>query len=114
MRVFRSAVTVALVLIGSGAGKVWAADAPAETQAIDAQSEQANFENFLREFRSTALDAGISPDLYDRATAGISFNPRVEDLNEKQPEFIRPIWEYLSGVITPQRVERGRELIGEN
>ena len=41
-------------------------------------------------------------------------NPRVEELNEKQPEFVRPIWEYLSGAITAQRVERGRELIGEH
>jgi membrane-bound lytic murein transglycosylase B len=32
-------------------------------------------------------------------------------LNEKQPEFVRPVWDYLAGVITPERIEQGRELI---
>lgn len=114
MRGFGSAVAVAVLLMASSAGTVLAADVPAEVPATDVQAEQANFENFVREFRNTALNAGISPDLYDRATAGISFNPRIEEQNEKQPEFVRPVWEYLAGVITPERVERGRELIGEN
>ena len=114
MRAFKSGLAVAVLLLASSAGTVSAAVAPDEKPATDVQTEQTNFTNFLREFRSTALNAGISPELYDRATTGISFNPGVEELNEKQPEFVRPIWEYLAGVITPQRVERGRELIGEH
>ncbi len=89
----------------------------AETQpnpAPDVMSEQASFENFIREFRSTAIAAGISPEVYERATSGISFNPHIQELNEKQPEFVRPIWEYLEGVITPQRVDRGRELMDQH
>ena len=114
MRVFQGVMAVTVLLMASSAGAVWAAVTPAEMPAIDVQAEQANFESFVREFRSTALSAGISPDLYDRATAGISFNPSIEEQNEKQPEFVRPIWEYLAGIITPQRVEQGRELIGEH
>jgi membrane-bound lytic murein transglycosylase B len=114
VRQLKPALALAVLLMTSSAGTVWAAIAPADMPAANMESEQTNFENFLREFRSTAQNVGISPDLYDRATTGISFNPRVEELNEKQPEFVRPIWEYLAGAITPQRIERGRELIGEH
>lgn len=92
------------------AGPLAAADIQ-PLSAPDIVAEQANFENFIREFRATAIATGISPEIYDRATSGISFNPRIEELNEKQPEFVRPIWEYLQGIITPQRVEHGRELM---
>lgn len=80
----------------------------------DAVSEQASFENFIREFRSTAIAAGISPEIYDHATSGISFNSHIQELNEKQPEFVRPIWEYLEGIVTPQRVEHGRDLMEQH
>jgi membrane-bound lytic murein transglycosylase B len=76
--------------------------------------QDARFYAFLRDFRAEALAAGIRPETYDRAVAGISLNPRVEELNEKQPEFVRPIWEYLAGAITDSRVARGRELIAAN
>jgi len=114
VRTLKYALAVAVLLMTSSAGTAWAEVPPSDMPAKDLQSEQTNFANFLREFRNTALNAGISPDLYDRATAGISFNPRIEEQNEKQPEFVRPIWEYLAGAITPQRIERGRELIGEH
>lgn len=91
--------------------------AAADTQQISAPdivSEQASFANFIRDFRTTAIAAGISPEVYERATLRISFNPRIQELNQKQPEFVRPIWEYLEGVITPQRVEQGRELMEQH
>ena len=114
MRGLKTVLAVTALLMVSTSGTISAAVPPIETPAANVESEQANFANFLREFRSTALNAGISPELYDRATSGVSLNPRVEELNEKQPEFVRPIWDYLSGAITAQRVERGRELIGEH
>lgn len=114
MRDLKSVLAATALLTASTAGTVWAAATPTEMPATNVELAQTNFANFLSEFRSTALNAGISPELYDRATTGISVNPRVEELNEKQPEFVRPIWEYLSGAVTAQRVERGRELIGEH
>jgi membrane-bound lytic murein transglycosylase B len=43
--------------------------------------------------------------------SGISRQPQVEELNRKQPEFVKPPWEYLAGAVTPARVEEGRQLI---
>src|SRR4029079_16674123 len=67
-----------------------------------------------RDFREQALKAGIQPETYDRAVANISLNPRVEELNEKQPEFVRPVWDYLAGVVSDTRVNRGREVMNAN
>ena len=74
--------------------------------------EQARFHAFIRDFRAEALKAGIMPATYDRAVSTIDLNPKVEELNEKQPEFVRPIWEYLAGAITDARVSRGRDQMG--
>lgn len=72
------------------------------------------FRTFLQEFRAEAMAAGIPGDLYDRATSGIALNTRVEQLNLSQPEFVRPVWDYLESAVTDTRVNRGRDLIGVN
>ncbi|MEA2825217.1 MAG: rane-bound lytic murein transglycosylase [Alphaproteobacteria bacterium] len=71
--------------------------------------EEARFHAFIRDFRAEALKAGIMLATYDRAVSTIDLNPKVEELNEKQPEFVRPIWDYLAGAITDARVSRGRD-----
>lgn len=107
------AVAGLLLTIG-GSGQIAMAAPAGESAAANPAGEQSGFDNFLHQFRATALAAGISPETYDRATSGIALNSRIEELNEKQPEFVRPIWEYLDTVITTERVARGRELIREN
>src|SRR5205085_5436329 len=115
LRQSRGAVTVAaLLLIGAASGQMAVAAPGSESSASNAAAEQSGFENFLRQFRATAVAAGISPATYDHATSGISLNPRIEELNEKQPEFVRPVSEYLETVITPERIAKGRELMRQN
>src|SRR4029078_7285608 len=76
--------------------------------------QESRFYAFLRDFKPEALKAGIMESTYDRAVLGITLNPRIEELNEKQPEFVRPIWEYLAGLMTDARINRGRQLIAMN
>ena len=115
MKRFRPALALTAFLTGTvAAGPLGAADIQPPLPAPDIVAEQTNFASFIRDFRASAIAAGISPEVYDRATSGISFNPQIQELNEKQPEFVRPIWQYLEGVITPQRVERGRELLAQH
>jgi membrane-bound lytic murein transglycosylase B len=94
-----------------------AAAAPAPRNVpvpIAAPEEEQRFSAFLRDFRTDALNAGVSPATYDRAVSDIHVNSRVEELNEKQPEFVRPIWEYLAGAISDTRVSRGRDQIASH
>ena len=112
--VFRGArLAVLTALFVSAAGTMAsAAPAPKTTPVpIAAPEEEVRFHAFIRDFRSEALKAGITPATYDRAVSTIDLNPKVEELNEKQPEFVRPIWEYLAGAITETRISRGRDQI---
>lgn len=71
------------------------------------------FARFVRDFRVTALAAGIRPATYDAAMSGIRRNPKIEALNEAQPEFVKPIWSYLDGALSPRRVIDGQRKLAE-
>ena len=95
----------------------WPLSAPAQDTPSEGTSQPdpaTRFRAFLQEFRSEAIEAGIPAELYDRATSGIALNTRVEQLNLSQPEFVRPVWDYLESAVTETRVSRGRDLIGVN
>jgi membrane-bound lytic murein transglycosylase B len=71
------------------------------------------FDGFLKDFRATALAAGISKATYIAAMSGIHRNPRIEAMNEEQPEFVKPVWSYLDGAVSPRRVSEGRRKLDE-
>ena len=57
------------------------------------------------------MPAGIRPETYDASMAGIRRDPRVEELNRKQPEFIKPVWQYLDTAVSPARVANGQAML---
>lgn len=65
-------------------------------------------------FRREALAAGIRGDLFDRAFIGVSPDMSVIKADRSQPEFTRPVWEYLDGALSPLRVNKGKSLIQQN
>ncbi|WP_103311407.1 MULTISPECIES: lytic murein transglycosylase [unclassified Pseudomonas] len=65
-------------------------------------------------FRREALAAGIRADLFDRAFIGVSPDMSVIKADRSQPEFTRPVWEYLDGALSPLRVNKGKSLIQQN
>jgi len=73
-----------------------------------------SFDSFLAGFRSKAIAAGIDGQLYDRVTAGMTPDPRVPQLVTTQPEFATPIWDYIDGRVTSDRVARGKAAIAGN
>lgn len=74
-----------------------------------AQVSYANFGQWRAAFRRRAAAAGVTGATYDRAFAGIGVNDRVLELDRRQPEFSRPIWEYLDSAASETRVANGRE-----
>ncbi len=76
--------------------------------------QDARFQAFIRDFRETAIAAGIAPATYDAAVAGIARNPRIEELNLNQPEFARPVWSYLDSAVSEGRVATGRQMLAAN
>jgi len=74
-------------------------------------AEEAAFAAFLKDFRTTALAAGITAETYDAATRTISRNQRVADLNLNQPEFARAVWDYIASAVSAERITNGRALL---
>lgn len=73
-----------------------------------------SFSDFLRNFEPRAVAAGVRPEVYERATAGLTPDPNVPDLVTTQPEFTTPVWDYIDGRVTAAKVERGRDAIERN
>lgn len=79
---------------------------------LDIQPTQ-TFAEWQAGFRKDALAAGIRADLFDRAFANVSFDPSVIRADRSQPEFSRPVWEYLDGALSPLRVRKGQSLLSQ-
>ncbi|WKD50009.1 lytic murein transglycosylase [Microbulbifer spongiae] len=76
-------------------------------QAVD-QPDPA-FEQWVREFRQTAINNGISPQVYDQAFKGITSPDQwVLDRASFQPEFKAPVWQYFDNRVQRRAIERGR------
>ncbi len=77
---------------------------------LDIQPTQ-TFAEWQAAFRKDALAAGISPELFDRAFANVAPDMSVIRADRSQPEFARPVWEYLDGALSALRVRKGQGLL---
>ena len=73
------------------------------------QEDAASFAAFVDAFRIDAAAAGIEPALYDREMATAAPLPAVRKAQDNQPEFVRPMWDYVEGATSDRRVAGGRE-----
>ncbi|WP_439887414.1 lytic murein transglycosylase [Pseudomonas sp. MBLB4123] len=69
-----------------------------------------SFDEWRSLLRSDAIAAGIDAGLFDRAFAGVTLDPKVIAADNNQPEFSRPIWDYIDGALSTARVAQGRLL----
>ncbi|MGP9795804.1 lytic murein transglycosylase [Halomonas sp. 86] len=69
----------------------------------------ANFEQWRNEFRRYAAAQGISESTLATGLDNVRYRERVIELDRYQPEFVRPIWEYLDTAASDTRVNAGRE-----
>lgn len=103
MKLFKSIAAVLLVSL-LPFGSLAAEDASAGANA---------FTKCLRELRGEAAAAGVTPALFDRLTAGLQPDREVLAFLDAQPEFITPIWDYLSGLVDEERIEDGQQMLAE-
>ncbi|UTP40142.1 lytic murein transglycosylase [Phenylobacterium sp. LH3H17] len=71
-------------------------------------SGDASFDEWRGQFRNRALAAGLAPALLDRELAGLAPNPRVISLDSAQPEFSKPVGDYIKGTVSDDRIARGQ------
>ncbi len=87
---------------------------PVTTGPIVTPQLESAFEGFVRDFRAQALAQGIDGALYDQALGHVTLDPRIEQLNAAQPEFTKPIWQYLDGAVSPTRIADGKAALASN
>jgi membrane-bound lytic murein transglycosylase B len=99
----------AVPLVPATPAPVVPSSAPIDT-TVDIQPTQ-SFSEWQAGFRQQALQAGITPATFDRAFAGVTPDMSVIKADRTQPEFARPVWEYLDGALSPTRVRKGQSLL---
>lgn len=103
-----AALSACAVPLNRNPGNTSTTTTPAPIPAASA-GDEAGFQRFVQSFRPRAVAAGISPAVYDRAMANARFNPDVIRLDRRQAEFSKPVWEYLDGAVSSNRVTTGRQ-----
>ena len=73
-----------------------------------------SFASWQAAFRQEALSAGIQAAVFDAAFKGVIPDMAVIRADRSQPEFSRPVWEYLDSAISTARVRRGQALLAEH
>lgn len=75
---------------------------------------ETDFNTWVSGFKQEAEAKGISRQLLDRAFVDVSPNPRIIELDRKQPEGTMTLEQYLTRVVTEQRVAEGRRLMAQH
>lgn len=87
---FKSAVLAAAVLMSA---------------AADAQ--EISFEDWASGFRERLADHGAEPATIALMMDGLEPDSRIIDRDRSQPEFVRPVWQYLEGAASDARTQNG-------
>jgi membrane-bound lytic murein transglycosylase B len=79
-------------------------------RALAAQS----FAAWVEGFWPVARAAGITRATYDRAFKGLTPDPKVIEAANFQPEYVKPIGEYIDRVVSDKRIAMGKQKLEEN
>ncbi|MFK7791410.1 MAG: lytic murein transglycosylase [Devosiaceae bacterium] len=75
----------------------------------------AAFLNWTAQFQAQARSAGISDVVLSSAFAGVTTpDEAVLSAATSQPEFVRPIWQYLDSAVSSARISNGQALLREH
>jgi len=83
------------------------------SQSTQSQQRHESFDAWLADFRRDAASQGISPRALS-ALDNVRYIERVIELDRHQPEFVRPIWEYLDGAVSRTRISNGQNRLDEH
>ncbi|MEO8811588.1 MAG: lytic murein transglycosylase [Caulobacteraceae bacterium] len=98
---------LALTAAGALAARVAAAPTAAPAAALGASGETW-FTGWLNDFYRRTVAAGWPRAVLDREFAGLAADPRVAALDARQPEFARPVSDYVKASVTAGRIAVGQ------
>jgi membrane-bound lytic murein transglycosylase B len=74
---------------------------------------QSDFQSCLQNIRSDALQQGVPASVIDTAFRGLTPDPKVVDLDSRQPEFTLTYGKYVGSSVTPDRVAKGQQKMAQ-
>ena len=81
---------------------------PATKTEARAAPAKDSFAAFVEGLWPEAQRAGVSRATFDAAFRGVTRDPSILKHTVGQSEFVRPVWSYLAGAVSEQRVRRGQ------
>ncbi len=81
--------------------------------AQEAADNPQPFDIWLEEFKRDAASQGISQSTLDTAFSGMELLPRVVELDRKQPEKKLTFAQYRKKIVSPERVQKGKDKLAE-
>jgi membrane-bound lytic murein transglycosylase B len=100
------------IFILAGLLAACASGQPAGTAS--ARGGKPSFTEWLNAFQANATKQGISRSTLRLAFKGVTYDPKVIELDNYQPEFVRPIGSYVKSRTDPATVARGRQLLRQH
>jgi membrane-bound lytic murein transglycosylase B len=76
-----------------------------------ASSGNAAFDAWRRDFARRSLARGVSRSAIVATLSNTAPIASVQRANDSQPEFVRPVWDYLAGAVSSSRIAEGRSLL---
>jgi membrane-bound lytic murein transglycosylase B len=96
------------LLLGLLAAAALSASACAQTR-FETSGDPA-FDAWREGFAERAEAQGFSRSLVHETLGGLRPLPGVQRANDNQPEFVRPVWDYLRSAVSQSRIQEGRAL----
>lgn len=87
---------------------------PITTTPNTSYTPSSNFQSCIANLRSQAISSGVGGTTFDRYTQNLTPDYSVISKLDYQPEFSTPIWDYLSGLVDEERVEKGRQMLAQH
>ena len=84
------------------------------TAPLARADEAQDFSIWVTDFKARAINEGVSPELVEDAFLGVTLDPQVVALDQKQPEKKVTLSKYLSNTINERRIRVGRAMIEEH
>ena len=79
--------------------------------AASPAAAQSGFAGCVEGLKTSARSAGVSAQVADAALAIDAPDEKVLRLSRVQPEFKTPIWDYMTFLVDPERIERGKRMM---
>ncbi|WP_045727816.1 lytic murein transglycosylase [Xanthomonas sp. GPE 39] len=117
-RILRLSLCISGCVVATSAAAQTTAPETTSSSPTTATAQQnaptVSFEQWLADFRQRALASGIEAATLDKAFAGVTPDPTVQALDQQQPEFTLPLWDYLDDRVTPSIIQKGQQLLSSH